>query len=375
MKEKVFYPDYSNSILGIPNSILKYCGVEPLHKTNDILDRYLKKEYQNVVFMLFDGMGTECIEKNLDKDNSLFIANKRADLSSVFLSTTTAATTSLVSALSPIEHGWLGWSCYFSEIGKLINIYINDDGEKSDNIPVADYIVAEKYMPFRSVFEIINEQSKEIEACSVSKFGTVKIQELDELFQKTKELCSDDKRRYIYTYWGDPDGVIHYTGCDDYRVKWTVMDIEKRVAQLAKNTQNTLFIVSADHGLTDCSVHAIEDYPEIESCLRLPIALEPRCISFYIKEGMTDEFVRHFKKHFADKFILYTKDEFIQNGFLGPGQPHTKSMDFVGDIVAVAVDDTGIWYRSAHPEMYKGMHAGMTEKEMKVPLIIFESET
>ena len=190
MKNKIVYPDYKNSILGIPNSILKYCGVTPLHKTSDVLDEYLKKEYKNVVVivitsysihytklyedeylkkeyknvvvMLFDGMGIDCLENNLPTKDSLFHKNIKDELSSVYLCTTTAATTSMVTAQSPIEHGWLGWSCYFKEIDKLINVFINDDGTISDGVPAADYNIANKYMPYKSIFEIINEQGNGI---------------------------------------------------------------------------------------------------------------------------------------------------------------------------------------------------------------------
>jgi len=373
MKNEIVYPDYNNSILEIPNSILKYCGVVPKHKTSPVLDEYLKKDYKNVIVMLFDGMGIDCIQDNLPTKDSIFHANKKQDMHSVFLCTTTAATTSMRTALSPIEHGWLGWSCYFKELDKLVNIFMNDDGVKCDGVPVAEYDVARKYMPYKEIFQLINEQGNGTKACSVSRFGMIQIDDLDGLFSKTKTLCNDDEKRFIYTYWGEPDHLMHVNGCYDYSVKEAVVDIQKRVEKFTQDVEDTLIIVTADHGLLDSTVKVINHYPEINDCLRHPVGLEPRCNSFYIKDGMIDKFVELFKKEFGDQYILFTKDEFIKKEFLGPGKPHPKSYDFLGDIIAVAVGDIAIWNDNGADKIFKALHAGMTEKEMMVPLIVLET--
>ena len=373
MKNKIVYPDYENSILGIPNSILKYCGVTPLNKTSEVLDEYLSKQYKNVVLMLFDGMGIDCLENNLPKKDSIFHGNIKQNISSTFLCTTTAATTSIRTGLSPIEHGWLGWSCYFKEIDKLVNIFINSDGTKKNFVPVADYNVAEKYMPKTEIYQMINEQGNGIKACSVSKFGMVKINDLDGLFDTAKTLCADDEKRFIYTYWGEPDHMIHENGCYHQSIKDIVADIQERVAKLRDELEDTLIIVTADHGLIDSTVKVLDRYPQLTECLRHPTGLEPRCNSYYIKDGMTDVFKNRFKKEFGDKFILFDRDEFLNNGFLGPGKPHPKSPDFVGDVIAVAVDDTALWHDNGAEDIFKALHAGMTEQEMRVPLIILES--
>ncbi len=373
MKNKIVYPDYENSILGIPNSILKYCGVKPLHKTSGVLDEYLKKDYKNVVVMLFDGMGMDCIENNFSEEDTFFRDNIKAELSSVYLCTTTAATTSMVTAQSPIEHGWLGWSCYFEEIGKLVNIFINDDGTIADGVLVAEYNVADKYMHYKSIFEIINEHGNGIKADNVSRYGTVLIEDLDELFEQTKKLCEDSQRRFIYTYWNQPDGKMHVCGCYHKKVRRVLKEIQDKTQELAKSCKDTLIIVTADHGLLDCGVKVIGHYPQIEKYLRCPTGLEPRCNSYYIKGGMTDEFTKAFKKEFGDEFVLYTKEEFLQKGFLGEGTPHKKSLDFLGDIIAVAVGETALWHDIGADTKFKALHGGMTEKEMKVPLIVLES--
>jgi predicted AlkP superfamily pyrophosphatase or phosphodiesterase len=372
MKNKIVYPDYDNSILGIPNSILKYCGVEPLNKTNKILDKALEKGYKNVVVMLFDGMGMDCLENNLPKEDSIFHSNIKQNLSSTFLCTTTAATTSMRTALSPIEHGWLGWSCYFKEIDKLVNIFINTDGTKKDFVPVADYNVAEKYIPKREIFNIINEEGNGTNACSVSKFGMIRINDLDDLFNTTESLCNDDEKRFIYTYWGEPDHMMHENGCYVQAIKDIVADIQNRVAKLKEKLEDTLIIVTADHGLIDSTVKVLDRYPHLTECLRHPTGLEPRCNSFYIKDGMIDIFKQRFIREFGDKFILLDRDEILNKKIMGEGIAHPKSLDFIGDVLAVAVDDIALWHDNGAEDIFKALHAGLTEQEMRVPMILIE---
>src|SRR5665648_355708 len=87
------YPDYNNCLVNLACSILKHFGAHPQHATLPVLDSLLKKQYTNVVVMLFDGMGSEALEFHLPED-SFLRRHCTADISSVFPPTTTAAITS-----------------------------------------------------------------------------------------------------------------------------------------------------------------------------------------------------------------------------------------------------------------------------------------
>ena len=63
---KTKFPEYNHSIVSLTNSILKCYGVENPHDTLPEVDEVLaKKEYRNVVLMVFDGMGTYNLERIL----------------------------------------------------------------------------------------------------------------------------------------------------------------------------------------------------------------------------------------------------------------------------------------------------------------------
>lgn len=148
MMNEIIYPNYSKSLINISASICKYYGVDTGHKTIPIIDEVLSKGYKNIVLMLFDGMGVDCIENNLTS-GSFIIKNMIDTILSVYPSTTTAATIALESGLAPIEHGWLGWSLYFKEIDKIVNLFPNTT--RDDKI-AADYHVARKFLPLQIFF-------------------------------------------------------------------------------------------------------------------------------------------------------------------------------------------------------------------------------
>ena len=47
---------------------MKYFGVDTVGETLPLLDKYLDREYKNVIVLLLDGMGINIIEGNLEED-------------------------------------------------------------------------------------------------------------------------------------------------------------------------------------------------------------------------------------------------------------------------------------------------------------------
>ena len=70
MENKIVLPDYKNCIANLPNSILKKLGLPTNGDTLPLLDKYLQKEYKNVVLILLDGMGKVILERHLNEAGS-----------------------------------------------------------------------------------------------------------------------------------------------------------------------------------------------------------------------------------------------------------------------------------------------------------------
>ncbi len=363
-EENLVWPDYKNCIANLPNSILKYYGVKTAGETLPLADRYLDKEYKNIVVILLDGMGTKIIEKHLKEDGA-FRSNLAGTYNSVFLSTTVAATTSMMSGLQPCEHAWLGWDNYYASIDKNVTVFLNIIQGTDEQ--AAPYNVARTETPYENIFEKIAKSGQN--AYCIAPFLDPDIDSIDVICSRIRELAAKDEKKFIYAYWDEPDGVLHKNGLSSDRVNETLIHLEEEVSKLADELEDTLIIVTADHGHIDTDTVFIWDYPKIEECLvRLP-SLEPRVLNFFIKDGMKEIFEKEFNKEFGDKFILMPTEEAIEKNLFGTGRHHEKFRSMLGDYLAIATGNLSILVLE---EEWKSLHGSITEEEMLIPLIVFE---
>lgn len=356
--------DYNNSIVNLACSILKYFGAEHKHATLKEVDQLLKENYKNVVVILLDGLGSDALQYHLPED-SFFRKHMIKEYSTVFPPTTTAALTTIESGLTPIEHGWLGWSLYFSEIDKIVDAFVNIEKDKS--IIAADYHVANRYIPYVSIYEKIKNVGI-AEAYSVSRFGSNKIETLDCMTEEIKRLCANQGKKYIFGYWEYPDGLMHKNGCYNDLVTENIKEIEEKIKNMCDDLSDTLVIITADHGHINLKHYILTDYPDLLLMLKRPISMEPRAVAFHIKNDYIDAFPEEFNKYFGDEFLLFSREELIERKIFGFGNEHPKFKDFVGDYIAIAIKDKGLLY-SNESKQFVSHHAGFTEKEMSIPLI------
>lgn len=363
-QKKLVWPDYKNCIANLPNSILKKWGIPTLGETLSLADRYLEKDYKNVVVLVLDGMGLINLEKLLD-ENGPFRSHLAGVYQSVFLSTTVAATTSAMSGLQPCEHSWLGWDCYYPQIDKNVTVFLNTVSGTEE--PAADYSVAWTLTPYENVVNIINKADGKAYGCA--PFLPPFPKSLEEICAQIKELCKEPEQKYIYAYWHQPDGLMHSNGCNSQIVREALENIEATVNILAEEVEDTLIIVTADHGHIDTDSVMLQDYPEIYDCLiRMP-SLEPRVLNFFVKEEKKEFFEKEFRKEFGDKFLLMPMEEALDKKLFGTGKHHENFRSMLGDYLAIATSNLSIFF---YDEQTLSMHGSVTEDEMLIPLIVFE---
>ena len=371
MNNTLYKPDYENCILGIPNSILAHYGAKPRHATLPVLDDILRKSYNNIVLIAFDGMGMDALKAHAP--DGFLMKHCAAQLDSVYPCTTTSALTTFETGLTPVEHGWLGWSMYFKEIGKCVDLF--SGRQSGTDRPAAAGNYAWETIGYKNLFAQIAEADASIDCCRVSPFGGGYWADTDESMCKHIEaLCKKDGRRYIWAYHFQPDTDMHENGCYSECVREDIVSIDKRIERLAAGLTDTLLIVTADHGLTDIADLVVEDFPEIGECLAVPLNREPRSLSFFIKPECIDAFPAIWAKRFGNDFLFLTGDEAIECGIFGKGVPHSRVKDFLGDYVALATGNLALWYRNEKGEAsnHKACHSGLRREEMIVPLIIIE---
>lgn len=377
MKDIIF-PDYEHSILNLINSILKYYNVETKYNSLPELERKLSKSYKNVVLIILDGMG-EHILKNISP-NGYFIQKHVDKITSVCPSTTTAAITTYYSGKPPIETGWIAMSQYFKEYGRALEMLRKTDsytGEKIKNkkIDVFDLI------KYETIYEQIEKASPDVKAyeinptyCDARSRRNINADNIAYMCDMIKSICSNKDKNFILAYSDKPDTLLHKYGCKSEEVKQFILEAETKIKQMKNYLDDTLVIVSADHGHKDIEkVYDILELEEIQDCLIMPASLESRAVTFWVKENKKEKFENYFNKNFKDEFILYKKEEFLSKSLLGAGMKHPKIDDFIGDYIAISIGSSIIKLGtniSEEKKAKKSTHCGFTPNEMEVPLII-----
>ena len=372
MENKIVLPDYKNCIANLPNSILKKLGLPTNGDTLPLLDKYLQKDYKNIVVILLDGMGKAIIERHLRTEGS-FRSHLAGIYSSTFLSTTVAATTSVMSGLQPCQHAWLGWDCYYPQVDENVTVFLNKI--QGTEMPAADYNVAWTLTPYENVIDKIRKAGKE--AYLVAPFLDSRIDSFEKICKHIKNICKSESKtsgaarcpRYIYAYWNQPDGLLHTYGCGSSQAHECIVDLEKQVARLAAELEDTLVVVTADHGHIDNEFVYIQDFPELYNCLVRKPSLEPRVLNLFIKDGKKDFFEKEFNRLFGEKFILMPTEEVIAKNLMGIGKHHKMFRSMLGDYIAIATSDLAIY---ANGQKFVSLHGSLTPDEMEIPLIIYQ---
>lgn len=365
--------DYNNSILSVSNSLLKYYGLPTYHPSLKFLDEKLNKNPQNVILMILDGMGVDLIEKNLPK-TSFIRQHLSSSIFSVFPPTTAAATTAFHSGLSPWESGWIGWMSYYKQYDEIIENFRNTafySGKKL-NTPAP----MEEILKYETIYEKIVRKNPSLEYHKIfPPFEKGGVNSFEEMCSKIISLTKKNTNPKLFcAYWTEPDHSVHKFGTTASEIKNILTDIDINLQKLNTELNDSLVIVSADHGEIDVDEIYLNDYPYLCEMFIRPPALEARFITFFIKEDKHSEFHTEFNKIFSSQFKLFSKQDFIKSGLLGSGVPHTQLFDFLGDFIAISTSEKSLRYTTGEKVFasLKADHAGISEQEMRVPLIILE---
>lgn len=374
--QDLVFPDFKHSIVNLAATMADFLGQPTHHATLPKLAEKLDSRYKNIVYLIIDAMGSKILEKNLPAD-SFFRTHQIDTVTSVFPSTTAAATTSLQNALTPSEHGWFAWSVDFN--GAVIELFRNRNFYTHE--PTQDPNFAYNHLPYNKFFANFNGE-RHMYSCFASNLSSkihteheVEFKGLSQMFRRLNSICQQPDKKFIYAYYADLDSVMHSYGTTAHKTQRLLKIIEKKTARLAQRHPDTLFVITADHGQVDIKDFTfICDDAELQACLAHPISLEPRGASFKVKPNKHKEFRTAFQKYAAD-YTLYTADELIQKGVFGDFTMHPDYKKYLGDYIAIGGTTNKMMVFTPAEQyhgkrLYHGIHTGLTADEMLVPVIV-----
>ena len=367
MKKQFIKPDFNRNIINISATLAQFLNCPNDKPVLPALQKELEKGYKNVVFLILDGMGMHPVNVNLDKD-AFLRKNIRQVLTSVFPSTTTNATTSYLTNKYPMEHGWFGWSLYFEELGRAVDIFPCRDsftGEPVDKSFLRNSLPVEPFYKKAKSDYISNVVVPEYWDNDYE--NRYVFETFSQMFGYIGEICKKTGKQFVYAYCGEPDSTMHRFGVSSAEARQVIGELNDGVEALYSELTDTLLIVSADHGQIDVGGYiGIYKDEELTAMLEWPQYLEARAAAFKVKEDCREKFAEAFNRKYGEDFELLEVGKLIEENYFG-GNLKSGHAKMLGDYIAIGTTDK-IMQLTPFNHPFKGHHTSLTE-EMEVPLI------
>ena len=188
-----------------------------------------------------------------------------------------------------------------------------------------------------------------------------------------------EEKMYVWTYWGQLDGISHYHGPDDERVSAEFSHFSAAFEKFFLNSlrpdlkKGTIIILTADHGQTHTPLNpnqVLSNHPSLNKHLRINPTCENRFAFLHLRPGSEAAVRSYFDDTWPGRFTLISQNEALDNHLFGPGPEHPDLRVRIGDLIAVANDGAYLWW-SDDNDFLVGRHGGMNPQDMLVPFMAF----
>lgn len=377
----MLFPDYNwNNKVNLISSIKWFCDVKSDYNELFLLKSDYLKKYDNVVLFLVDALWYNWLEQYW-KDSFLY-SKLKWSYTSVFPSTTATAITTINTWFTASEHAIMWWNMYSREIWWIMQIlpWKHKISKASiwDEFLITEVIVKDSFYS-ESSKDVIIVTSENFDASRFNDFYDknavkYKYDNLSSCFTQTLNAVNHNtNKKYISVYWGLFDKLCHDYWVDSKEVfdHFQEMDKEFRYLESKLKEINTLIIVTADHWQLNCPtvINLKDEYKHINDMLLLPMAWEQRYQYCYVKHWLLTDFYNAVKNELGFMSDIFTKEEVLEQKLFGYWN-NEKFLDRIWDFIIMPKDWYALTDWSNVPHV--GYHWGLSDWEVKVPLIYFE---
>lgn len=380
----IVVPDYrGGSLVNLMSSIAAALGGSSPYPPLGALPPEALGRVRHLVLLVVDGLGYGYLQ---GRDSALR-RHLRAPLTSVFPSTTASAIPTFLTGLAPQQHGLTGWNMYFREIGAIAaplpfrvragRHALREAGVTPsslfgltplfDRLPLPCHVVSPQH--------IIHSDFNVALAGRAQRHAYASVEEMFVVIADI--LRGAEPRGYVHAYWPELDSLAHAHGIGSEHVASAFHALDAAFAHLLTVARNSdsLVLVTADHGFIDTTAADtidLDDHADLRDALLLPLCGEPRVAYAYVRAGREAAFESAVRERLADRVRLFRSDDLVRQGWFGPGAAHPALRDRLGDYVLVPGGRTILrdWLRGEERYTHVGVHGGLTEAEMIVPLVV-----
>lgn len=314
-------------------------------------------------------------------------------LTSVFPSTTSCCLPSIWSGLSPAEHAQVGYELYLKEYGTTANMIthapftvggvgsLEKAGFKPENaLPgttLGTHLTAHGIRPVAfQHYSIANSGLSRmfLRDLDIRSFGNAA-----ELWIHVRNLLASTKGERLFTgvYWSQVDTLSHTYGPDHEQPQAEFAHFSQAferffLSQLPEGGyQDTLVLLVADHGQITTSkdpFYDLRNHPQLLRRLHMTPTGENRAAYFYVRPSQFGAVREYLDRTFMNQFVQMDPLYAVEQGLFGPGTPHERLADRLGDLLVLARQRAFLWWASKDNPII-GRHGGLHQEEMVVPLL------
>lgn len=342
-------------------------------------------EASNVVLWVIDGLGFNQLQRHLPE--AALTQYCRGAMTSVCPTTTASAIPTFLTGVPPLQHGLTGWFTYFVELGAVLTVLpfslrLGQLSLDNSGLNPRDLSGEDSFFDHLSVDSNIVTPSW-IAGSSFNRAfsGAARIRPYSNLKGLSKgirtSVGSGRQRSYTYAYWPEYDSISHTFGSESEEAIKHLKQLDETFEQLLsmlKGTQTKL-IVTADHGFIDSpdaqTIH-LHEHPPLAETLAVPLCGEPRLAFCYVHADRAEQFEAYIGNQLSHACHLIPRQEMLDGNWFGLGLAHSRVEDRIGHYALVMKENYKITgtLPGERPLHHLGVHGGLSEGEMMVPLIV-----
>ncbi|HET6167216.1 MAG TPA: nucleotide pyrophosphatase/phosphodiesterase family protein [Marmoricola sp.] len=325
------------------------------------------------VVLLVDGLGHRLLGAHADHAPFLHALLREPGVAGV-PSTTATSLTSLGTALTPGQHGLVGYTSRIPGTDRLLNALMWDKQVdplewQPEDTGFARLRAAGVHATVVSKREFVDSG---LTVCGLRGAEFVGGDRAGERIAGAV-ASSAEEPSVTYVYDGDLDWTGHRYGVDSPQWRAQLAAIDANVEQLREALDPAVrLVVIADHGMIDSPVGSridVDAEPDLRDGVRL-VGGEARFRHLYCTQGALDDVVATWRARLAGRADVLSRDEAIGRGWFGPVSTQVRPR--LGDVVVASHGDHAVMSSADFPyeNLLVGLHGSVTADEMEIPILV-----
>jgi len=360
------FPQYQGfGLANLPATIASVLGAElpgACPSLHEKLSRTWADGVENVVLILFDGLGYRQLQRAVNSDPGLFLSTLIErhgvhPITSVFPSTTSAALMTLWSGYAPAAHGNLAYAVFLREFSTPASLLHFTPISSFSRDALSGWGLEPKtFVPVPGLAQQLAAQGIRTRvvtdgALADSIFSKVLYRGVETIDRTTGVadlwfglaralFGARDERKFVFVYCPFLDAVTHKRGPGDRT--WVLeLDAHCRMLKIvlsglsAEHKRNTLLLITGDHGAVPSSpgdAVSFQDHAALLNGLLFPPLGEDRVALLHVRHDSFATVEDYIKGTLANDFVTLNRQRILDSGLLGPGPIRPETASRLGDL-------------------------------------------